>query len=161
MYTQEVVCPRCSKSTKVNVLEKQGKTETACQHCHTTIVVVTDKDGKVEKLHTSCIIATACISVREGQESDSQELAALRNFRDTYIRRQGFGSALLADYYSVAPIIVARINAQESSNKIFSEIYDRYLVQAVALIEQGKNIDALNLYYEFIGDLKKKYLTST
>ena len=44
MYTQDIVCPSCSATTRVNVIAKDGTAETPCQHCKKTIVVKTGKD---------------------------------------------------------------------------------------------------------------------
>lgn len=158
MYTQEIVCPKCGKKTVVNVLDTRGSTPTPCQHCHSSITVSTDKEGKVSEIKGGCFIATACTNAIGDEEQGQHELSILRGYRDSYVRRLSFGGSLLEEYYAVAPRIVSSILSQENSTEILSEMHKNYIQQAVRLIETGKKEEALEIYFQLMEKLKSSCL---
>jgi hypothetical protein len=163
MGVTEVVCPKCGCSARVNTLDKGGNTETACKCCNVTIYVQTDSKGVILdidlKSKSGCLIATTCIRNGVYEENRGKyQLDILRTYRDTYIFNLEYGQALLNDYYKVAPEIVSSIYSHTNADQIFSELYETYIVRAVGIIEEGKYIEALELYHELMNMLRSTYL---
>ena len=91
-----------------------------------------------------CFLTTACVEAA-GLPDNCKELTVLRQFRDEFIAKLPDGPALIRDYYTMAPGIIARINTAPSKADILAGILVD-VRKAVGLIEKGKNGAALNLY---------------
>lgn len=104
-----------------------------------------------------CFLTSACVEAK-GFPDDCHELTVLRKFRDEYLRPLPEGEAEIAEYYDIAPKIVAAIKSREDSLSIFSDIYDDLVVPCINHIESNKNECAYNLYKSFVLQLKLQYL---
>lgn len=114
------------------------------------------------KLHGSsdsggCFLTSACVEAK-GLPDDCHELTVLRKFRDEYLCPLPEGEAEIAEYYSIAPRIVAAIKERKDSLTIFSDIYNRLVMPCVALIEQGEKSRAHKIYKDFVQELRLRYL---
>lgn len=147
MYTQEIACPRCGRLTAVNFLDKRGSTTTPCLHCATKISVSTNDYGEVVDIKGlgDCYIVTACLASR-GLTSDCDELAAIREFRDTYVSMRADGDDILSDYYRRAPDIVAAIESSPNSREIYDAIYIQFIERALVCIRESRPSEAVDLY---------------
>lgn len=104
-----------------------------------------------------CFITTAvCESF--GKPDDCYELTTFRKFRDGWLTAQLDGKALIAEYYSVAPKIVDKINRLPNAAQIYEELRRKYLAPCLAFIESGDNSACKRLYVEMVTSLKKKFL---
>jgi hypothetical protein len=112
--------------------------------------------SKSPKKSTGCFITTACTEAK-GLPDDCYELQTLRAFRDGYMRALPDGQALIAQYYDVAPKIVARIKAQPDAHEILFGLYNR-IVESVRLIEAKQYEQALHRYGAIVLELKERYL---
>lgn len=115
--------------------------------------VKSDADKNKEK----CFITTACVEAR-GLPDDCSELTALRAFRDGFMRSRRGGRAQVAEYYRIAPRIVAAINADPRREEIYAELYERLVRRSVALIETGRHHAALANYRAIVLELRRRYL---
>jgi hypothetical protein len=159
MYTQQVVCPNCSKMANVNIIDKAGSTHSKCQHCNKEIYVSTNTEGQVTSISgEACLIATACLSIQADTQKSATELDVIRRYRETYIREQSFGLSLLDEYYRIAPVILSAIRKKSECNDILSRLYESHIGPAARLIQNNQYENALELYYDLINMLKKKYL---
>ena len=104
-----------------------------------------------------CFLTTACVEAR-GLPDDCHELQTLRAFRDGYMRALPEGEALVAQYYEIAPAIVARIKARPNAREILAGLYER-ITESVRFIETGQYEQALQNYTAVVLDLKHKYLS--
>ncbi len=103
-----------------------------------------------------CFITTAvCNSLLKGD--DCYELNVFRNFRDVWLKKQSDGLSLIREYYLIAPQIVRNINEQPDSRKIYSDIWDKYLVECLKLLQNKKYNECKNVYISMVRDLKRKY----
>ena len=106
--------------------------------------------------NNSCFVTTAvCDSF--GKPDDCFELMTFRKFRDTWLVNQPDGKSLIAEYYSVAPKIVANINKLADSAQIYKTIWKKYLEPCLSFIRKGDNLSCKNKYVEMIRELKKIY----
>ena len=104
-----------------------------------------------------CFITTA-VCENFGKPDDCYELTTFRNFRDGWLTAQPDGKALIAEYYSVAPKIVDKINRLPNVAQIYQNLWRKYLAPCLALIESGDNSACKRLYVEMVMSLKKKFL---
>ena len=103
-----------------------------------------------------CFLTTACTSAR-GLPDDCEELQTLRTFRDGYLRAQPGGEQLIADYYRVAPGLVARIEARHDRDALLDEIYET-ICDCIALIGDGEDEQALDAYRELVLGLQRRLI---
>ncbi|OQA17213.1 MAG: hypothetical protein BWY64_02197 [bacterium ADurb.Bin363] len=94
------------------------------------------------------ITAATCLSL--GKSDKCYELERLRNFRDTWLRKQKDGERLIREYYRVAPLIVNTINTRTDKDKIYKDIWDNYISLCLDLIEQEKFAEAKYLYIKLV-----------
>lgn len=101
---------------------------------------------------TGCFLTSACVEAM-GLADDCYELTTLRAFRDGYLRSQPYGVSAIAEYYKIAPPLVAKIKARSDSREYFLRIYDELVAPCVKLIEQGKNEQAYKQYREYVSNI--------
>lgn len=105
----------------------------------------------------SCFITTAvCKSF--GKPDDCKELTTFRKFRDEWLVNQPDGKNLIAEYYSIAPQIVNKINSLPNSAHVYKNLLHDYLEPCLVFIEHGDNQACKQLYTEMVTYLKGNYL---
>ena len=105
-----------------------------------------------------CFITTAvCGSF--GKPDDCYELTAFRRFRDTYMAESEEGRRLVEEYYDVAPGIVACIDLDGGRERIYREIWDRWLSPCLCDIENGRFARCSARYARMVRTLEKRYLS--
>lgn len=106
---------------------------------------------------TRCFITTAvCITL--GKPDDCEELSTMRMFRDTWLRNQPDGPALIDDYYAAAPQIVAAINRTEDRKSIFEAIYKDYILPCVENAKEKNYLASKQIYIQMVNSLKAQYM---
>lgn len=104
-----------------------------------------------------CYITSAvCKSMNKPDEC--YELETFRKYRDTYLMKTDGGRQLVERYYNIAPTIVRRINREKNADKIYLEIWEKYLRPCIRLIETEQNIECRELYTSMVKELEHKYL---
>ena len=81
----------------------------------------------------------------------------LRSFRDEYLLKNGFEKEVYY-YYEIAPKIVTEIDKKENKEKIYNEIYSKYLISIVFDIKNNKYETAI-LNYKKMVDFAKSNMT--
>jgi len=158
---RSVVCPGCGKNTNVNISETGGSTRTKCPHCKREILVKTNREGKIGSVTcTSCLIATACTFAAVSPERSAEELAILREYRDSYFVNLSGGEILLSGYYRDAPQIVRAIQARRDSSEILKMLHKEYITPSINLILANKNTEAFDVYKALMKLLRQNYLKS-
>lgn len=75
----------------------------------------------------------------------------LRTFRDGYMKTQiSNGPAMIREYYTIAPAVVAAINTRDDAAEIHDWIYRDLVLPTVRLIQYGNNARALDHYAGFV-----------
>lgn len=104
-----------------------------------------------------CYITTAvCESL--GKPDDCYELQLLRGYRDEYLIASEEGKKIVEQYYDIAPTIVKHINQTERSKEVYEEIYEKYLLTCIDLVEKQKMEECKEVYSSMVRELQKKYL---
>ncbi|MFN8353674.1 MAG: CFI-box-CTERM domain-containing protein [Spirosomataceae bacterium] len=122
-----------------------------CPRCKGRGTVYTSSGG-------GCFITTATISQVSGKGDNCTELTLFRNYRDNWLAEQAGGQELINRYYEVAPQIVTVINRRMDSDVIYDTIWKRYLQPCFDFIQEGKFIEARELYTEMVLCLEEKFL---
>ena len=104
----------------------------------------------------TCFLTTACVK-HKGHPDDCAELTALRAFRDNYMKASKRGSALVEEYYAIAPSIVEKIDESKDSAKVYDEIY-QVITQCVSLIKQERWEETEKAYTNMVDQLSKRFL---
>ena len=92
------------------------------------------------------------------KEDDCYEMQVMRRFRDEYLKQTDEGRRIIKDYYDVAPGIVMILNMQKDAAAIYKQLYCKYLLPCVQLIEQGKKAQCQALYMQMVQNLKMQYI---
>ncbi len=111
-------------------------------------------DGETDSV--SCYLTSACVGYL-GKPDDCHELTTLRTFRDGYLKKTAEGSALIEQYYEIAPKIVEKIEASGKQKEYYEYIYG-VVTECVAYIEKGDSEGALARYRDMTLTLKEKLL---
>lgn len=102
-----------------------------------------------------CFLTTAVAS-RRGEADDGPTLTALRTFRDGWLRRHPDGQELIAEYYWIAPRIVAAIPpGHDEWDRIAAEVD-----QSAAAILTGKPEEAFAVYRTMVRRLEAVWLAA-
>lgn len=103
-----------------------------------------------------CYITTAvCKSLNK--PDNCYELTVLRSYRDDYLMQTDQGNELIRIYYDVAPTIVKHINRENNCERIYKEIWEKYLSPCIKLIENNENAECELLYETMVYQLKDRY----
>jgi len=103
-----------------------------------------------------CFITTATCAY-EGKADDCAELTAFRAFRDGWLTEHG-GEDLIAEYYDVAPGIVACIDLCDDPQTRYAEIRERWLAPCYRALREGRPRDCRDRYVDMVRTLEKRYL---
>ena len=116
-------------------------------------ITISNRTGRE---YRPCFVTTAvCGSL--GKPDDCFELTAFRKFRDGWLTAQPNGKTLIAEYYAIAPRIVANINHLADAKEIYKHIWQKYLAPCLNFIERGDNDSCKSKYVEMVCELKKQY----
>lgn len=116
------------------------------------------REVKAERANQNNCFITTAVCGSFGKADDCFELTAFRKFRDGWLTAQPDGKSLIAEYYAVAPRIVAKINSFADAAKIYKHIWQKYLAPCLKFIERGDNVACKNKYVEMVCELKRRYL---
>ena len=89
---------------------------------------------------------------------DCDELQTLRVLRDKRKLYDQQFSALVDEYYRIAPAIVSAIDHMPDRLARYRDIYERMVVPCVAMVRQNRENDAVQLYTDTVLELKRRYL---
>lgn len=107
-----------------------------------------------ERSSGGCFLTTACLKKQaQNFRDDCYELQELRWFRDNFVSAED-----IAEYYRIAPAIVAAIDRMPKCDEIYAEIYERVVKVCVEAIEAKKYELAYSIYKQCILSLKQMCL---
>lgn len=105
---------------------------------------------------SGCFI-TSAVCESFGKPDDCYELTAFRTFRDSWLKDQPGGEALIEEYYRIAPGIVSQIDSQPDRQAIYQSIWETYLVPCLRYIESEQFEQCKQSYESMVNDLKERY----
>ena len=114
--------------------------------------------GFQKKLLGLCFITTA-VCKQEGKPDDCEELTAFRAFRDGYLSSCPDGSALIREYYNIAPGIVLHIDLDRNRDQIYQHLRDTYLQPCYEDIRNGRLQQCKERYTAMVRCLERRYLS--
>lgn len=100
-----------------------------------------------------CFLTTACVE-HKGLPDDCHELTTMRRFRDEWLVDQPSGREEVAEYYAVAPCIVAHINARSDAGEVWEKLYQEYIQPCVAAVDAGEFERAHGVYRTMVEDVQ-------
>ena len=104
------------------------------------------EDARRYNSNTSGCYLTTIMCKLLGQPDDNYHLNKLREFRDNVMQKEVKYFPLLMMYDQVGPAISHSL-AEDPEGKALAEAYfNKYIPQAVKLIEEGKNKEAIIIY---------------
>ena len=101
-----------------------------------------------------CFLTTAAVD-HMNEKDDGEVLSTLREFRDTYMKKNKEKSKDVAWYYDNAPKIVAAIDARQDAKTLYTKMYNRYIKKAYRQIKNGDLEEAYTTYKAGIDFAKK------
>ena len=119
-----------------------------------------DEEAKkyLEELQNRRCFITTAICKNLNKPDDCYELTTFRNFRDTWLAAQPDGKNLIAEYYAVAPKIVAAINRLAEPSRLYREIWEIFLEPCLKNIERGRFSDCKKIYVAMVKQLEKIFI---
>lgn len=109
-----------------------------------------------KKDDSGCYLTTACMrAMSDSFDDNCQELVTLRNFRDTYVKKNH--PEAIQEYYRTAPEIVKCIGVRSDSQQIYRKIYDELVQGTIGLIEAERYGEAYDLYHGYSLRLADEY----
>lgn len=113
-------------------------------------------DNAKESSKKGCFLTSACVDFA-GLDDNCEELSELRRFRDTFVSSMPGGTKMIAEYYRLAPVIVARIQKSLDRDSALKETLFT-IRNVVACIKAGDQQEAVDLYCSMFLRLRKRYL---
>ena len=176
VYTT-VRCAQCGKTFEITngekeFFDKKGfQLPKKCKECRGQRTYAQNPDFSSRSYNTSshnspasgksgsgwCFITTAACEYF-GKPDDCYELTLLRQFRDGWLAVQPGGEELIREYYRIAPPIVDALNVSEERDTVYKDIWDRYILPCVRLIEQNDYRACCALYEKMVRNLKETIL---
>ena len=103
-----------------------------------------------------CFITTATCAA-EGKPDDCAELTAFRAFRDGWLRQRPDGPERIAEYYAIAPSIVAGVEYCDDAPARYAEIRARWLGPCYAALQRGEMERCYDTYRDMVQTLQERY----
>lgn len=103
---------------------------------------------------SGCFLTTAAVK-HMGQKDDGEVLSTLRHFRDTYMRKNREKSKDVAWYYKNAPKIVSVLDEHPNADRLYRNMYKKYIKPAYEAIKDGDNEEAYRIYKQGIDYAKR------
>jgi tetratricopeptide (TPR) repeat protein len=104
-----------------------------------------------------CFI-TGAVCRSFAKPDDCYELSRFRQLRDGWLAEQPDGSALIEQYYSSAPGIVAAIDRSPAPDAVYRRIWDAWLAPCLCALETGRLEDCKQQYINMVETLGAEYL---
>lgn len=104
--------------------------------------------GDTLKEPSGCFISSACAEYL-GLPDDCRELNILRSFRDNILKSTSEGTALVEEYYKIAPPLVNKINESANKKIIYQNIYE-YILLCIENIEKKDYKKAVKQYKKMV-----------
>lgn len=103
-----------------------------------------------------CFLTTACVDYQHLPDN-CYELEVLRKVRDQMLAQGGEMKDMVAEYYRIAPQIIANINRSPECSEVWEDLYKNLVLYCVDLYEQDRIEDCIKHYVKVVSQLKEKY----
>ena len=106
-----------------------------------------------------CFITTACVE-EKGLSDDCHEMNVLRKYRDILVTQDEEFRSKVLEYYRKAPLIIQGIESEGNSSSTYNTLYEEMIKPCVQMLDDGKVLEAKELYLSYYEKLSEKYLAS-
>ena len=106
--------------------------------------------------HGFCFVTTA-VCEAEGKPDDCPELTAFRAFRDGWLSETEQGRSMIAEYYELAPAIVAAMRYGDDEAACCAALRRDWLEPCYGDLRRGDYLACRNRYAAMIRGLKARY----
>ncbi len=118
--------------------------------------------GSYEDLSTGfkqklCFITTAVCQTMD-KPDDCYELNAFRRFRDEYMSQTEHGKALVEEYYTIAPAIIAYLNLCTDYQLRYRQLWTNYLLPCLEALQERRYSECEHLYTQMVYALKEELI---
>ncbi len=100
-----------------------------------------------------CFLTTACLRSLSVEHAETL-LDELRMFRDLHVNLLPEGPGLIAEYYSIAPQIVRRIEARPDARALYQSVFEGLVTPLMSLVRDGQTATAVELYKQYVRELR-------
>ena len=114
--------------------------------------------GTGKDASTSCCYITTAVCRDRGLPDDCEELRVLRRFRDEVLLQTADGRRDVAEYYRLAPPIVAMVARRPDARELLNGWYGQYIRPAVDAAKHGRYGEAHALFRELTHAAGSQYL---
>ena len=109
--------------------------------------------------HGFCFVTTA-VCEAEGKADDCEELTAFRAFRDGWLAQTEAGRDQIAEYYELAPAVVAAIRYGDDEAARCAEFRRDWLEPCYDALRRGDNGTCERLYTDMMRTLRSRYFAN-
>ena len=102
-----------------------------------------------------CFITTAVCECL-GKGDNCSELKQLRHFRDTWLKEQEGGQALINQYYNEAPLIVSKLKQHNDYELYCRQLFIAYIQPCILLIQDNDYNKCKEKYIEMIEYIRRE-----
>lgn len=134
---------------------KQKQTRTTSSNSRTYTMDDIFPKPNPKPIDDSCFLTTSMCKYY-GKPDDCPELNQLRQFRDTWMSLSEEGKSLISEYYEIAPQIVEAIDNESHPEQVY-EMIKNIIDQCINLINNGENLECMNVYKGMVSNLAFKY----
>jgi len=120
----------------------QGLTITVYHPTGGIKAVINPKNREEEN---NCFITTSCVKYF-GLKDDCYELQTLRKFRDNYLLKSLEGQVLVQQYYSIAPSLVRKLEADPNKKQLFDNVFSQ--IQTFCQAIENKEFEKAKILYK-------------
>ena len=103
-----------------------------------------------------CYLTTVMCEVL-GKDDKCTELETLRNFRDSYMKKDEKYTDILVDYDLIGPILSDKILDDENCENIAHSMKSYYIDDAIEAIREEQFEDAIDIYMDMTLNLMEHY----
>ena len=103
---------------------------------------------------SECFLTTACVN-HKGLADDCFELESLRWLRDSVVRKQNDGDALIKEYYRIGPAIVEAIEQHPMKCQILDSMYNDLILGSMSMLQKEQYQETVKFYIDYSLEMKK------
>ena len=105
---------------------------------------------------SGCFI-TSAVCTALGKPDNCEELTLLRAYRDAVKKDDPVVATLIAEYYRVAPMVVAKIDAELDAAQKYRQLWADAIAKTYRLVKTGHYKEATLCYIRMTEELCKRY----
>lgn len=139
-------CKACRDSKKISGYENTYSNNSSRSNLDSHIY----SNGSSNSSSGSLCFITTAVCEYYGKDDNCEELIILRNYRDTWLKQQSDGIALITEYYNSAPLIVSILKKSLKYAEYCEILMKDFIRPCIDLIKEGKYLECKKLYISMV-----------